>query len=40
MEMVRLEPNTDTRAMASSRYGNDSTMSMKRDSTTSTAPPR
>ena len=40
MEMVRLDPNTDTRAMASSRYGNDSTMSMKRASTTSTTPPR
>ena len=40
MEMVRLDPNTETRAMASCRYGNDSTISMKRDSTRSAGPPR
>jgi hypothetical protein len=40
IEIVRLDPNTDTRAIASSRYGNDSTMSMKRASDRSTRPPR
>ena len=36
----RLGPTTETSAMAKSRNGNDSTTSMKRARTVSTAPPK
>lgn len=36
----RLGPITDTSAMANTRYGSDSTTSMKRDSTVSTTLPK
>ena len=40
MITVRLGPTTETRAMAASRNGNDSTRSISRDSSESASPPR
>jgi len=40
IEIVRVGWNTETSAIATSRYGNDSTTSMKRASSRSTVPPK